>query len=143
MKRLLLPVDGSACSLRAVEYVLAQRGLGAMPGDVEVHLLNVQVGLRGDVGQFIAHEQIAAFHREESAKALQEAQDRLRSAGVEPILHAEVGHVADVIARRAGELGCDHIVMGTHARGALAELLAGSTTIRVLHQAQVPVVLVK
>jgi nucleotide-binding universal stress UspA family protein len=143
MKQVLVPVDGSDCSLRAVDYVLAQRAMGAMPGGVEVHLLNVQVGLRGDVGQFIGRQDIAAYHREESAKALQGALARLGAAGVEPIVHAEVGHAADLIARMAGELDCDHIVMGTHARGALAELLAGSTTIRVLHQAQVPVVLVK
>ena len=143
MKRLLVPVDGSECSLRAVDYVIAQRARRALPDDVELHLLNVQVGLRGDVGQFISRDQIAAYRREEGEKALQEARARLGAADVEPVVHVEVGHVADVIARMASELDCDHIVMGTHARTALAELLAGSTTIRVVHEARVPVLLVK
>jgi nucleotide-binding universal stress UspA family protein len=33
--------------------------------------------------------------------------------------------------------------MGTHGRGALAELLIGSTTLKVVHLAKCPVVLVK
>ncbi len=33
--------------------------------------------------------------------------------------------------------------MGTHGRGAFAELLVGSTTLKVVHLARVPVVLIK
>jgi len=143
MRQVLIPVDGSDCSLRAVDYLIAERAQRAVPDDVEVHLLNVQVALRGDVGQFISHEQIAAYRSEESDKALREAKARLTAAGVRLVAHTEIGHAAEEIARLAGDLDCDHIVMGTHGRGALADLLAGSTTIRVLHLAQVPVVLVK
>jgi nucleotide-binding universal stress UspA family protein len=143
MKRVLIPVDGSDCSLRAVDYVIAESARQAKPDEVEAHLLNVQVALRGDIGQFINHEQIAAYQREESEKALGEAQARLNAAAVRVVVHTEVGHVAEVIARLAGEIDCDHVVMGTHGRGALADLLVGSTTIRVVHLARVPVVLVK
>jgi len=143
MKRVLIPVDGSDCSLRAVDYVIAESARQAMPAEVEAHLLNVQVALRGDIGQFISHEQIAAYQHEESEKALRQPRDRLTAAGVRFEVHAGVGHVAEVIARLAEELDCDHIVMGTHGRSALADLLAGSTTIRVVHLARMPVVLVK
>jgi len=143
MKRVLIPVDGSDCSLRAVDYLIAESDRRAMPDDVEVHLLNVQVALRGDIGHFISHEQIAAHQRDESDKALREPQARLAGAHIRLTVHTEVGHVAEVIARLADELNCDHIVMGTHGRGALADLLVGSTTIRVVHRARMPVVLVK
>ena len=143
MKRVLIPVDGSDCSLRAVDYVIAESARQAMPAEVEAHLLNVQVALRGDIGQFISHDELAAYQAEESEKALREAQSRLAAAGIHPVAHTGVGHVAEVITQTADELGCDHIVMGTHGRGALADLLAGSTSIRVVHQARVPVLLVK
>ena len=143
MKRVLIPVDGSDCSLRAVDYLIAERTRREAADDVEVHLLNVQVSLRGDIGQFISHDQIAAYQGDESEKALREAQSRLAAAGIHPVAHTGVGHVAEVITQTADELGCDHIVMGTHGRGALADLLAGSTSIRVVHQARVPVLLVK
>jgi nucleotide-binding universal stress UspA family protein len=143
MKRVLIPLDGSDCSLRAVDYLIAERKRRAAADDVEVHLLNVQLALRGDIGQFVSHDQIAAYQAEESQKALREAQSRLAAAGVNPVAHTGVGHAAEVITQTADELGCDHIVMGTHGRGALADLLAGSTTVRVVHQARMPVVLVK
>ena len=143
MKRVLIPLDGSDCSLRAVDYLIAERTRREAADDVEVHLLNVQAELRGDIGQFISQDQIAAYQAEEGEKALREAQSRLAAAGIHPVAHTGVGHVAEVITQTADELGCDHIVMGTHGRGALADLLAGSTSIRVVHQARVPVLLVK
>lgn len=143
MKRVLIPLDGSDCSLRAVDYAIAERGQRSVPDDFEVHLLNVQIALRGDIGQFVTPDQLAAYQGEEGEKALGEARTRLGAAGVRVIVHTGVGHVADVVARMATELQCDHIVMGTHGRGALADLLVGSTSVRVLHQARMPVVLVK
>ena len=132
-------IDSTVAALLGVVAMIV---FGVMT-EVEAHLLNVQVALRGDIGQFISHEQIAAYQHEEGEKALGEAQARLNAAAVRLVVHTEVGHVAEVIARLADELDCDHIVMGTHGRGALADLLAGSTTIRVVHLARMPVVLVK
>jgi nucleotide-binding universal stress UspA family protein len=57
--------------------------------------------------------------------------------------HAQLGHAAEAIIELADRLQCDHIVMATHGRGALADLLLGSTTVRVVHLAHMPVVLVK
>lgn len=143
MKRVLIPLDGSDCSLRAVDYLIEERVRREPAGDIEVHLLNVQAALRGDIGQFVGRDQIDAYRSDESGKALREAQSRLAAAGVRPIAHTGVGHVAELIAQMADELDCDHIVMGTHGRNALADLLAGSTSVRVVHLARVPVVLVK
>jgi nucleotide-binding universal stress UspA family protein len=141
MKRVLVPVDGSECSLGAVRYLVGQRA--AIPVDVEVHLVNVQVPLSSHVGQFVTPDDISRYHREESVKATQGACTVLEAAGIKYVAHAEVGRSAEVIVRLAGALRCDHIVMGTHGRGALAELLVGSTTLKVIHLARIPVVLVK
>lgn len=143
MKRVLLPIDGSECSLRAVQYLLDQRTDRPSPADPEIHLVNVQVPFSGHISQFINREQIAGFQRDEGAKALQGARALLDAGGVRYTVHTEVGWTAEVIVRLAGSLHCDHIVMGTHGRSALTELLVGSTTLKVLHLARVPVVLVK
>lgn len=55
----------------------------------------------------------------------------------------EIGHPAEVISALAERLACDQIVMGTHGRTALVELLVGSITLKVLHLAVAPVLLVK
>ena len=70
MKRVLVPVDGSDCSLRAVDYVVGDRALCAAADGYEVHLLNVQAPLPRDVTQFVGHAQVADFHRAESERAL-------------------------------------------------------------------------
>jgi nucleotide-binding universal stress UspA family protein len=67
----------------------------------------------------------------------------LDAVGLEYTVHNKVGHAAEEIASLADELKCDQIVMGTHGRSALAELLVGSTTLRVVHRSRVPVLLVK
>lgn len=143
MRRVLVPIDGSECSLRAVRYLVDGRADGAIPVDVGVHVVNVQMPLSSNVGQFISHENIARYQREESAKAVQGARALLDAAGITYGMHAEVGRAAEVIVALAESLRCDHIVMGTHGRGVLAELLIGSTTLKVLHLARCPVVLVK
>jgi nucleotide-binding universal stress UspA family protein len=51
--------------------------------------------------------------------------------------------VAEVIARYAKDRRIDQIVMATHGRGAMAGLLMGSVTRKVLHLSNVPVLLVK
>ncbi len=140
MRAVLVPIDGSECSLQAVRYLILARANGQRP---LVHLLNVQLAMTGDVSQFVARSDIDDYRREESEQALRAARDLLNEAGVEYQVHTEVGHAADCIVHRSEALGCDHIVMGTHGRTPLAEVLVGSTTLRVLHRTPLPVLLVK
>lgn len=143
MKKVLLPMDGSPCALRGAALVVSKRAHYANPQDLEIHLVNVQAAFPHDVGRFSSHEQMAAFHREESEKAMREARELLDAAGATYVCHHEVGKVAETISHLADALGCDQIVMGTHGRGALNEFLRGSITLKVVHLAKVPVLLVK
>jgi nucleotide-binding universal stress UspA family protein len=140
MKCVVVPVDGSECSLRAVRYLIAAHADGRRP---QIHLVNVQVSMTGDVSQFVARADIQAYQHEHSDEALKAARGLFDAAGVPYQAHEAVGSVADQIVRLADALGCDHIVMGTHGRTPLADLLVGSTTLRVLHQTRLPVVLIK
>jgi len=143
MKKVLLPVDGSDCALRAVALVISKRAHYANPDDLEIHLVNVQAPLSHDITRFASHEQIADFHREESEKLMLGASQMLDAAGVPYTAHHLVGLVAESIAGLSDALHCDQIVMGTHGRGAFKELLMGSITLKVLHLSNVPVLLVK
>lgn len=53
------------------------------------------------------------------------------------------GIPAEVIVRRAEELGADLIAMGTHGRSGVAHLLLGSTAERVVQHAKCPVLTVR
>ena len=143
MKNVLLPVDGSECALRAVALVIAKLAHYETPENTAVHLVNVQPAFSHDVSRFVSHEQIVEFHQSEAETALAGAQALLDAAGIKYTRHLKVGPIAEEITALADCLGCDQIVMGTHGRGALADLLMGSITLKVLHLANIPVLLVK
>jgi nucleotide-binding universal stress UspA family protein len=140
--KVLLPVDGSACSLRAVDHLIAH---GAWFREVPViHLLHVHVPI--PIGRIQAHvgkESLLAYYREESQEAVAGAQRKLDAAGLFHTTHLHVGQPAEVIARMAGELQPDLIIMGSHGRTGVVELVMGSVASRVLHLVQCPVLLVK
>ena len=143
MKRVLLPIDGSDCSLRALTLLLEKRARYRTPEDLDIHLVNVQAPLSHDVTRFASHDQVAEFHREQSEKAMHGARQLLDAAKAAHTCHHLVGSVADEICQLAETLQCDQIVMGTHGRGALQELLMGSITTKVIHLSKIPILLVK
>ena len=141
MAKILVAVDGSAHSRRAVEHLLALR---AAQGPLEIHLLNVQIPIEsGHARLFVDHEELQDYYREEGLAALAEARAILDAAGLPYSHHIAVGHVAQTIAAWAKEKGCDQIVLGSHGRGALTHLLLGSVASDVLRLSSVPVTLVK
>ena len=144
MKRVLIPIDGSACALRAVQLVIGKRLLYAQPEGLEVHLVNVQPTLHVDESRFdIPKPQLAEYQLHESQREMREACQLLEAAGVPCVTHCLVGVPAEEIIQLAAKLDCDQIVMGTRGRNALEALLIGSTTHKVIHRATVPVLLVK
>jgi nucleotide-binding universal stress UspA family protein len=140
--KILLPVDGSECALRAVEYLISHSAwFRDLP---EIHLLHVHAPIPiGRVQAHVGKETLHAYYLEESQASLLEAQQKLDAAGCAHTTHIHVGQPAEVIAKLAAEQGCDLIVMGTHGRGGIAGLVTGSVANRVLHLASCPVLLVK
>lgn len=146
MSSVLIPVDGSENSLRAVEA--ACRQLAHRPA-VTVHLLNVQPpNHSGVVNKHLSQDLIDKFHQVDGETALRSASVRLENAGIAYVSHVEVGDVAQTIARYVREQFCEQVIMGTRGLGtggvgAIAGLLLGSIATTVLHLVDVPVTLVK
>lgn len=140
--KILLPVDGSECALRAVDHLIAHSAwFSEVP---EVHLLHVHAPIPiGRVQAHVGKETLHAYYLEESQAQLIEAQKKLDAAGRFHTTHVHVGQPAEVIAKMASELGCDLIIMGTRGRGGIAGLITGSVANSVLHLATCPVLLVK
>lgn len=141
MPKVLLLVDGSDHSDRAVDHLIRQ---GESEGPMELHLLNVQIPVdSGHARMFVAAGDIEAYHREEGLQALKSARDKLDAAGVKYHWHVAVGHIADTIIRFAREHAIEAIVMGTHGRSALTHLLLGSVASEVSRKADIPITLIK
>lgn len=139
---ILLAVDGSSCSQRAVDYAIAHgASLRAAP---HLHLLHVHPPIPiGRVQSHIGHDTLQGYYREESETQLADARRRLEAAGVAFSVHIHVGLPGELIARLAADLDCGLIIMGTHGRGGLASVCLGSVAAKVLHLAQCPLLLVK
>ena len=113
--KILLPVDGSECAMRAVRHVVAMRDL--MRGPIEVHLLNVQLPVAsGAVKMFISQQQLKDYYRDEGLAALKEARAVFEQHGVPCQHHIGVGDLATTIVDYAREKDCGQIVMGTPAQ---------------------------
>lgn len=142
MLKILLPVDGSECSARAVDHLTGHADW--FGGSPEVHVLHVHLPIPiGRVQRHIGPATLDAYYREESEAIVAPAVARLAAAGIAATPHIHVGQPAEVIVRVARELGCGLVVMGTHGRGALPAIVLGSVASKVLHLAESPVLLVK
>jgi len=140
--RILVPVDGTPPSHRAIEHAVALAS-GCM--DAHVILLNVQTRVGLGLSDISAAEpgDEAVEGRCVSEKLLHPGVGICRAAGVSCETMAEVGPVAETIGRVAREINADQIVMGTRGLNPLTGLLLGSVTVRTVHLADVPVTLIK
>lgn len=91
-----------------------------------------------------------AFRNQRVHEITHEAQDRLAKfnaahfSNCERVhLHVRDGNVLAEILGSAVELGSDLIILGTHGRSGLAQLVIGSTADKVVRSATIPVMTVR
>jgi nucleotide-binding universal stress UspA family protein len=141
MPRILIPLDGSPASDRAVKHVASGLKDG---GEAEVHLLHVQPALVPQNVPEVARPGLTSrLAAEDEHHAFDAARRELERAGVRYTTHVVSGEPAQEIAFYTNVLGCEGIVMGTRGFGAIKSLMLGSVAMKVLHLVNVPVTLVK
>lgn len=139
--RILVALDLST----ATERTLATTIKLARVTQAEVWLLHVAAPEPDFVGYAagskVVRDQVAQEHREEH-RALQGHAQVLRDIGIDTTALLIQGPSAEVILGEAGRLAVDLIVMATHGRGALLDLVVGSVSHAVLAGSRIPVLLV-
>lgn len=141
MLKILLPVDGSDSSNKSVaDFIQLMDCYKEAP---EIHLLNVQLPLDGNISLFIDKENIRQYHQEEGMKKLQNARELLGQAKLTCQVHIVVGEPAEMIVDFAKEKLFDRIVIGPRGMGIVKSLLLGSVTNKVMQLSTIPVLLVK
>ena len=140
-KRILVPVDGSETSTKALVAALQiARDSG---GRVRiVHSLDELTYVSG----FDYGTDLMGAVREEAQKVLREALDVAKSAGVPTdtrLVDVPGQRLGDVIAAQAREFDADLVVVGTHGRRGLGRALLGSGAEQVIRQAPVPVLTIR
>lgn len=139
--RILLPVDGSACSARAARYVAKHlQVFGKRP---TITLVHVDPPLIERITRYVGPEDLARFHDKNANAALRRARRILAAAGIPFRERHLVGDTAPCIARTVKEERSELIVMGSHGRGALKSLLLGSAVSKTLALTRVAVLVVR
>ena len=136
--KILVPVDGSACSISALEYAARRRAVE--PG-TEILVANVQPSLRPS--RTLTRALIAEHQQRSAAEALEPVYKALKRLKLEAACHTLIGDPAETIVAFAKKKKCTEIAMGNNGRGAISGWVMGSVARKVVFLATVPVVLVK
>lgn len=140
MRKILIPIDGSETSLRALAHAI---DWAHASGHLKLVLVNVQQTLeRWHAGGLLNKETLAQLQQLGEADAVK-ALVLVDAAGLTYEFMVLFGQPGEVIARVAKEQGCVAIVMGTRGLSDLEHVFLGSTAHKVIQLAEVPVTLVK
>jgi YjbE family integral membrane protein len=141
--RVLVPADASDQAARAVEYAISLWRNHPAPAAMDIHLMNVQRELSGDVARFVPKESVQDYHRERSEQALARVRRMFDQTGVKYAVHMMVGKPWEVISDYAAKNGFDLVLMGTRGLGTYTGAALGSVAQGVAQRSTVPVLLVK
>lgn len=142
-QHILIPVDGSSTSDRALQEAIAF----ARQQNTQLQLLHVIEDIHFvDIESSINYAELQESMKNSGAKILAQAQTAVQQAGMTAetkLLEAGGERVASVIVAAAKRWPADLIVIGTHGRSGFSRLFFGSIAEGVVRTAQVPVLLIR
>jgi nucleotide-binding universal stress UspA family protein len=143
----LVAMDGSEDSFRAVRFLQSL----PLPRQTKVRLLSVvepirypasaPIVLRGQLVRMI--KEVESERRGQLEKVLEQAASQLDDKITRVTRSTPSGDPASVITASAATYDADLIVVGARGHGAMARLLLGSVSEKVLRHARCPVLIVK
>jgi nucleotide-binding universal stress UspA family protein len=122
--RILVPVDGSPCSIRALEH--AGKRQRAVEG-VIILVLNVQSPL--PPSRYVTRTMLKDYYASNSRSALNPARATVRRLKLDARFYVRRGDPARTIASFARAGKCSEIIMGTRGRARLSALVLGSVAV--------------
>ncbi len=140
-KNLLVPVDGGDLSERAMQRSIE---LAQQLGATITAFVAESTPPLPQIGRTARQVQIeSALHDAQTSRhakaVLRRFEDRARGAGIGFAgHHVQALRIEDAIVDAAKEHGCDMIVMTTHRRSAIGELLFGAHTKGVMARSKLP-----
>ncbi len=143
-QRILVPVDGSETSRRALQEAIR---LGDSTARLRLIYVVEEIISMGTEGyDFIDHDALRQAMRQAGERILAQAAEQVRQAGKRAevaLLDTNGQRIASVIETEARQWQADLIVIGTHGRTGLSRLLLGSVAEGVMRVASVPVLLIR
>lgn len=142
-KRILVPIDGSSTSERALQEAI--KLIDAQPAQLRlVHVVDDLQYL--DTEGYVDYAELRELTRKIGERSLSKAKEIAQQADITvetSLLEANGERIARVIEAEAESWSADLIVIGTHGRSGFNHLLFGSVAEGVVRGASVPVLLVR
>ncbi len=150
IRKILVPVDGSSASMKALQYAAHLAELGASNAElVVVHVVEDvkqggAIGLQAKYGNVRLVEGFKKARREAALKWLKQIEEAARKKGIQ--IKSEVldgDSKAEVIMDYARENAVDLIVVGSRGLTGFKRLLLGSVANAIVGNAPCPVMVVR
>lgn len=140
--KILLPVDGSAGALAAVREVI--RIASWFKVAPEIHLLAIydRTPLDVQLAAMVSSDQIHQYQVKQFAAVFKQVRDVLSGVDLKVVEHTAIGQPAEEIRLIAKSYHCGLICMGSRGMGAVRNIVLGSVVNKLLHAADVPVLVV-
>ena len=139
--KILLPVDGSELSLKAV-----QQGIDLLHNGLSGSVVLANVQEPATLYEMVVApdtDTLASVSIAAGIDALAPAETLLINAGVVYEREIAIGDPAHTIVDIIERFSCDLVIMGARGASAFSSALLGSVSSEVLHAAHVPVMIVK
>ncbi len=142
-QRILVPIDGSATSERALDEAIKF----AQQQNSRIELVHVLEDIwYFDNENYLNYAELVQTMRYSGEKILAQAQNKFLQAGVMVdirLLEAQGERVANVIINEAKNSLADLIFIGTHGRSGFSRMLMGSIAEGVVRMAHIPILLIR
>jgi nucleotide-binding universal stress UspA family protein len=141
--KILLAVDGSRHSLKAVKRLIEQADWYREIPQVELVNVHLPVPRLPRMNMVVGASQIRRYYDKEGNAALAGARKLLDRSGIPYAARLLVGPIAETLIKHAKLTRCDLIMVGTRGLTAASNLLLGSIAQKLAHISPVPILLVK
>ncbi|QOJ19687.1 MAG: universal stress protein [Gammaproteobacteria bacterium] len=142
-QQILVPIDGSAISERALDEAIKF----ARQQNARVEVVHVLEDIwYFDSENYLNYAELVHAMRGSGEKMLAQAQTKLQQAGVAveaKLLETHGERVANIITAEAKNNKADLIMIGTHGRSGFSHMLLGSVAEGVVRTAHIPVLLIR
>jgi nucleotide-binding universal stress UspA family protein len=140
--KILIAVDGSAYTHKALNYLIANRAM--FVDGHELVVVHVCTGVSGHVARHLSKEVVTDYYTEENTKVLDPVKALFAEKGVSNYkVDARHGHAAEEILKSATAAHAELIVLGTHGHGIFGRALMGSVATKVIGETDISVLLVQ
>lgn len=139
--KILLAVDESETALAVVKQVA--RLTKALKAPPMVSLMYVNLPLPKAVAKELGVEGAEKYYADTAESVLKKVRAAMKRAQLPFVERHAVGLVAETLIRQAQADKVDLILMGSHGRGTLKNLLLGSVANKVIATSPVPVLVVR